>query len=158
MLGQLPQDELGPMLKALMVEPPSDRDMANSLIQGIRFNQGVEGTLRGELLQQLLGGLGEELLNDGLVRSMLDSAISSVAGSMLRRDAVNYLATGAGGDFRLTFNDNTNQRLVQQSTYANGQWNPPLPQHLQGEAGDVIMKNIRERQNLLSALERFQFS
>ena len=62
------------------------------------------------------------------------------------------------GDFRLTFNDNTNQRLVQQSTYANGQWNPPLPQNLQGEAGEVIMKNIRERQNLISALERFQGS
>jgi len=62
------------------------------------------------------------------------------------------------GDFRLTFNDNTNQRLVQQSTYANGQWNPPLPQNLQGDAGEVIMKNIRERQNLISALERFQGS
>jgi hypothetical protein len=230
MLGQLPQDELGPMLKALMVEPPSDRDMANSLIQGIRFNLGVEGALRGELLQQLLGGLGEELLNDGLVRSMLDRAISGVAGSMPHHDAVNYLASGAGGiipkdevekwsptwikwaqespanaskwlaeyatdgkqtdafqalsktatrenvlslntdkhdfavvldnqgDFRLTVNDNTNQRLVQESTYANGQWNPPLPQNLQGEAGEVIMKNIRERQNLISALERFQGS
>jgi hypothetical protein len=62
------------------------------------------------------------------------------------------------GDFRLTFNDNTNQRLVQQSTYANGQWNPPLPQNLQGEAGESFMKHIRERQNLISALERFQFS
>lgn len=227
MLGQLPQDELGPMLKELMVEPPYDRDMANSLIKGILFNQGVEGTLRGELLQQLVGGLGKELLNDGLVRSMLDSAISSFAGSMPRRDAVNYLATGAGGiipkdkvekwspawiawaqespadasewlaeyategkrtdafqalsktatqetvasggghyysavvldnqgDFRLTLTDKNNQRLVQQSTYANGQWNPPLPQDLQGEAGEQIMRPIRERQNLRSALERFQ--
>jgi hypothetical protein len=63
------------------------------------------------------------------------------------------------GDFRLTGNDNYNQRLAwQQSTYANGQWNPPLPQNVLGEAGEVIMKNIRERQNLISALERFQGS
>ena len=227
MLGQLPQDELGPMLKALLPEPPSDVPMALSLIRGIRENSYATGVIRGELLQQLAGGLGEAWLKNASVRSALDSAIATAALTMPRRDAVNYLVTGGGGiipqdkvgtwspawiawaqespsnagewlaeyatdgkrtdvfqalsktatqetvasggghyyfavvldnqgDFRLTLNDKNNQRLVQQSTYANGQWNPPLPQDLQGKTGEYIMKPIRERQNLRSALERFQ--
>ena len=228
-LQQLPQNELGPMLKALMVEPPSDAPMALSLIRGIRENRYGKGVLFGELVQQLASALGEEWLNNAEVGSALNGAIADAAATMPRRDALNYLATGAGGiipevavgtwspawiewaeenpsdatkwlaeseirdkrtdivqalsesltqetggggmslqytysyriehdnqgDFRLTLND-TNRRLVQEFTYANGRWNPPLPQNLQGEAGKFIMEPIRERQNLYSALEKLQ--
>ena len=229
-LKQLPQNELGPMLKALMVEPPSDVPMALSLIRGIRENRYAKGVLFGELVQQLAGGLGEEWLNNAEVGSALNGAIADAAATMPRRDALNYLATGGGGiipevavgtwspawiewaeenpsdatkwlaeseirdkrtdivqalsesltqetggggvslqytysyriehdnqgDFRLTLSSRSSFGQVQELTYANGRWNPPLPQNLQGEAGKFIMEPIRERQNLYSALEKLQ--
>jgi hypothetical protein len=226
-LKQLPQNELGSMLKALMVEPPSDVPMALSLIRGIRENRYGKGVLFGELVQQLAGGLGEEWLNNAEVGIALNEAIADAAATMPRRDALNYLATGGGGiipevavgtwspawiewaeknpsdatkwlaeseirdkrtdivqalseratqenvaagfgqygysivrdnqgDFRLTLSSRSSFRQVQESTYANGRWNPPLPQNLQGEAGKFIMEHIRERQNLYSALEKLQ--
>ena len=226
-LQQLPQNELGSMLKALTVEPPSDAPMALSLIRGIRENRYAKGVLFGELVQQLASGLGEEWLNNAEVRFELNGAIADAAATMPRRDALNYLATGGGGiipevavgtwspawiewaeknptdatkwlaeseirdkrtdivqalskratqenvatgfgqygysivrdnqgDFRLTLSSRTSFGQVQESTYANGQWNPPLPQDLQGEAGKFIMEPIRARQNLYSALEKLQ--
>ncbi len=226
-LQQLPQNELGSMLKALTVEPPSDAPMALSLIRGIRENRYAKGVLFGELVQQLASGLGEEWLNNAEVRFELNGAIADAAATMPRRDALNYLATGGGGiipevavgtwspawiewaeknpsaatkwlaeseirdkrtdivqalskrvtqenvaagfaqygysivrdnqgDFRLTLSSRTSFGQSQESTYANGQWNPPLPQDLQGEAGKFIMEPIRARQNLYSALEKLQ--
>lgn len=96
-LQQLPQNELGSMLKALTVEPPSDAPMALSLIRGIRENRYAKGVLFGELVQQLASGLGEEWLNNAEVRFELNGAIADAAATMPRRDALNYLATGGGG-------------------------------------------------------------
>jgi len=65
MLEQLPRNELGPMLKALLMEPLPDAGLALALIRGIGGGVGrggnryPEGPLRGELLQQIaLGAFG----------------------------------------------------------------------------------------------------
>ena len=108
MLQQLSQDKLDPMLQALLVEPPSDASMALSWIRGVSQNIYAKGALRGELLQQLAIGLGEQWLSNAEVQSELKNAITGAALTMWRspnndiraegfRDAVDYLATGGGG-------------------------------------------------------------
>jgi hypothetical protein len=141
-LQQLPQNELGPMLKALMVEPPSDVPMALSLIRGIRENRYAKGVLFGELVQQLAGGLGEEWLNNAEVGIALNRAIADAAATMPRRDALNYLATGGGG-------------IIPE--VAVGTWSLAWIEWAEKNPSDATKwLAIRARQNLYSALEELQ--
>ena len=102
MLEQLPRNELGPMLEAMLMEPPPDAGLALALIRGIGGGVGrggnryTQGPLRGELLQQIASGLGEELLNNAEVQLALNNAYADAARSMRDADAVNYLASGGG--------------------------------------------------------------
>ncbi len=240
MLVQLPKDEVGPMLDALLKAPPDDAAMILSWIRGASEQRYARGSSRDQLLYQVASRLGEQWSNNAEVQSALRAAIAVVATEMYKsengeirkegfRDAVDYLATGGGGaipevavgtwsptwvqwaeespseaiewlaehatgdnqtevfqalresatqenvaggfvgmyrvstvrdnqgDFRLTLADRySSGQQGQQFTYANGRWTPPLPQDVTEEMREFIMKPIRKRLNLLSALARFQ--
>ncbi len=136
MLVQLPKDEVGPVLDALLKAPPDDAAMILSWIRGA-------------------SRLGEQWSNNAEVQSALRAAIALVATEMYKsengeirkegfRDAVDYLATGGGGVIPEVAVGTWSPTWVQWAEESPSEAIEWLAEHATGDNQTEVFQAIRE--------------